>query len=144
MEIRLERADKVKIRSFEWFLIQSNLCPYVGCCYSFRRLCPILCGPMNYSTLGFLSFSFSHYLKLMPIASMMLSNHLNLCHPLLLLPSIFASIRVFSSKSALCIRCPKYWSFSFSINPFNEYSVLISFRINWFHHVVQGTLKNLL
>ena len=75
----------------------------------------------------------------------MLSNHLILCHPLLLLPSIFPSIRVFSSELALCIRWPKYWRFSFSISPANEYSGLISFRIDWFDlRSVQGTLKSLL
>ena len=70
-------------------------------------------------------------LKLMSIESVMPSNHLILCHPLLLLPSIFPIIKVFSSESALCIRWPKYWSFSFSISPSNEYSELISFRIDW-------------
>ena len=81
--------------------------------------------------------------KLMSIESVMPSNHLILCHPLLLLPSIFPSIRVFSSESALCIRWPKYWSFSFS--PSNEYSGLISFRIDWLDLLaVQGTLKSLL
>ena len=84
-------------------------------------------------------------LKLMSIESMMPSNHLILCHPLLLLPSIFPSIRVFSSESALCIRWPKYWSFSFSISPFNEYSELISFRMDWLDLLaVQWTLKSLL
>ena len=84
-------------------------------------------------------------LKLMSIESVMPSNHLILCHPLLLLPSIFSSIRVFSSESALCIRWPKYWSFSFCISPSNEYSVLISFRTDWFDLLaVQGTLKSLL
>ena len=73
------------------------------------------------------------------------SNHLILCHPLLLLPSIFPSIRVFSSESVLLIRWPKHWSFSFSISPSNEYSGLISFRIDWFELLaVQGTLKSLL
>ena len=73
------------------------------------------------------------------------SNHLILCRPLLLLPSIFPSIRVFSNESALHIRWPKYWSFSFSINPSNEYSGLISLRIDWFDLLaVQGTLKSLL
>ena len=73
------------------------------------------------------------------------SNHLILCHALLLLPSIFSSIRVFSNESVLCIRWPKYWSFSFSISPSNEYSGLISFRIDWFDLLaVQGTLKILL
>ena len=70
-------------------------------------------------------------LKLMPIESVMPSNHLILCHPLLLPPSIFPSIRVFSNESALCIRWPKYWSFSFSISPSNEHSGLISFRKDW-------------
>ena len=73
------------------------------------------------------------------------SNHHVLCHPLLLLPSIFPSIRVFSNESVLCIRWPKYWSFSFSIRPPSEYSGLISFRIHWFDLLaVQGTLKSLL
>ena len=81
----------------------------------------------------FLSFTFSQsLLELMSIESVMPSNHLILCHPLLFLPSIFPSIRLFSNKSALRIRWPKYWSFSFSISPSNEYSVLISFRIDWF------------
>ena len=84
-------------------------------------------------------------LKLMPIKSVMRSNHLILCHPLLLLPSIFPSIRVFSNESVLCIRWPKYWSFSFSISPSNEYSGLISFRVDWLDLLaVQGTLKSLL
>ena len=84
-------------------------------------------------------------LKLMSIESLMPSNHLNLCRPLLLLPSIFPSIRVYFNESALHIRWPKYWSFSFSISPSNEYSGLISFRIDWFHFLaVQGTLKSLL
>ena len=81
----------------------------------------------------------------MSIELVMSSNHLILCCPLLLLPSIFLSIRVFSNESILHIRCPKYWSFSFSISPSNEYSVLISFRIDWFDLLaVQGTLKSLL
>ena len=84
-------------------------------------------------------------LKLMSIESVMPSNHLILYHPLLLLPSIFPSIRVFSNGSVLPIRWPKSWSFSFSISPSNEYSVLISFRIDWLDLLaVQGTLKSLL
>ena len=84
-------------------------------------------------------------LKLISIESVMTPNHLILCCPLLLLPSIFPSIRVFSKVSALCIRWPKYWSFSFSSSPSNEYSGLISFRIDWFDFLaVQGTLKSLL
>ena len=81
----------------------------------------------------------------MSIESMMPSNHLVLSHPLLLLPSILPSIRVFSNESALCIRWPKYWSFYISISPSNEYSGLISFRMDWFDLLaVQGTLKSLL
>ena len=81
----------------------------------------------------------------MSIESVMPSNHLILCHPRLLLPSISPSIRVFSNKSALCIRWPKYWSFSFSISPSNEYSVLIYFRMDWLDLLaVQETLKSLL
>ena len=80
----------------------------------------------------------------MSIKSVMLSNHLILCHPYPLLPSIFPSIRVFSNESALCIRWPKYWSFSFSINPPNKYSGLISFGIDWLDLLaVQGTLRSL-
>ena len=84
-------------------------------------------------------------LKLMSIKTLMPSNHLILCHPLLLLPSIFPSIRIFSNESVLHIRWPKYWSFNLSISPCNEYSALISFRIDWFDLlVVQGTFKSLL
>ena len=84
-------------------------------------------------------------LKLMFIASVKASNHLILCYPLLLLPSIFPSIRVFSDESALRIRWPKYWSFSFSISPSSEHSGLISFRMDWLDLLaVQGTLKSLL
>ena len=83
-------------------------------------------------------------LKLMSIELIMLSNHLIPCCPLLFLPSIFPSIRIFSSKSDFCIRWPKYWSFTFSLSPSNEYSGLISFRIDWFDLEVQGTLKSLL
>ena len=92
----------------------------------------------------FFTISWS-FLKLMSIALVMPSNHLILCHPLLLLPSIFPSIRVFSSELALPIRWPKYWSFSFSISPSNEYSGLIFFGIDWSYLLaVQGTLKSLL
>ena len=83
--------------------------------------------------------------KLMSIESVMPSNHLILCHPLLLLPSIFPSIRVFSNESDLCISWPKFWSFSFNISPSNEHSGLISFRMDWLDlFAVQGTLKSLL
>ena len=84
-------------------------------------------------------------LRLIPIELVMPSSHLILCHPLLLLPSIIPSIRVFSNESVLHIRWPKYWSFSFSISPSNEYSRLISFRMDWLDLLsVQGTLKSLL
>ena len=83
--------------------------------------------------------------KLMSIESVMPSNHLILCHPLLLLPSIFPSIRVFSNESVLRVRWPKYWSFSFNISPSNEHSGLISIRMDWLDLLaVQGTLKSLL
>ena len=95
---------------------------------------------------AFLFFSISWSLiKLMSIESMMPSNHLILCHSLLLLPSIFPSNRVFSNKSAFHIRWPKYWSFSFSTSPSKEYSGLISFRMDWLDLLaIQGTLKSLL
>ena len=84
-------------------------------------------------------------LKLMSIESVIPSNHLSLCHPLLLPPSTVPSIRVFSSESALCIRWPNYWSFSFNISPSNEHSGLISFKMEWFDlPATQGTLKSLL
>ena len=95
----------------------------------------LLCPPLSLQSL----------LRSMSIELAMPSSHLILCHPLLLLPSIFPSIRVFSNESALRIRWPKYWSFSFSICPSNEYSGLISFRIDWFDlFAVQGTLTSLL
>ena len=84
-------------------------------------------------------------LKLISMESVMPSNHIILCHPLLLLSSIFLSIRAFLNESALCMRWPKYWSFSFNISLSNEYSVLFSFRMDWFDiFAVQGTLKSLL
>ena len=101
---------------------------------------------MDYSMPGFpVHHQLLELLKLMSIESVMPSNHLILCHPLLLLPLIFLSIRVFSKESVLCMRWPKYWSFSFSINPSNEYSGLISFRIDWLDLLAaQGILKSLL
>ena len=95
---------------------------------------------------AFLSFTISWSLfKITSFESVMPSNHLIICLPLLLLPSIYPRIGVFSNESVLCIRWPKIWSFSFSISPSNEYSGLISFRIDWFHLlVVQWTLKSLL
>jgi len=102
--------------------------------------CVRLCNPMDCST----TISWS-LLKLTSIESVMLSNHLIFCHPLLLLPSIFPSLSIFPSESALPIRWPKYWSFSFSIGPSDEYSGLISSRIDWFDLLAaQGVLRSLL
>ena len=101
--------------------------------------------PWTATCQAFLSFTISQsLLKFMSTELVKLSNHLILCCTLLLLLSIFPSIRVFSNESALCIMWPKCWSFSFSISPSNEYSGLISFRIDWFDLAVQGTLKSLL
>ena len=115
--------------------------------FSPAQSCLILYDPMDCSLPG---FPVPHYpifwnlLKFRSTESLMLSNHLILCHSLLL-TSIFPSIRVFSNESALCIRWPRYWSFSFRISHFSEYSGLISFRIDWFDLLaVQGTLKCLL
>ena len=113
---------------------------------SVARLCPTPCKLMDYSMPG---FSVHHQLldltQLMSIESVMPSNHVILCHPLLLLPSIFPRIRVFSNEPVLHIRWPKDWSFSFSISPSNEHSGLISFRMDWLDFpAVQGTLKSLL
>ena len=115
-------------------------------CHSVARSYPTLCTPWTAAHQASLFFTISwSLLKLTSIESVMPSNHLILCRPLLLLPSIFPSIRVFSNESALCIRWPKYWSFSFSISPSNEYSGFISFRIDWFDLLAaQGTLKSLL
>ena len=114
---------------------------------SVTQSCPTLCDPTDCSwTHGSLSITNSWSLpKLMAIESVMPSNHLILCHPLLLLPSIFPSIRVFSNKSSLHVRWPKYWSFNFNISLSNEHSGLISFRMDWMDLLaVQGTLKSLL
>ena len=117
----------------------------MGCC-SVVQSCLTFCDPMDCSTPGFpVLHHLPEMLKLMSIESVKPSMHLTLCRLLLLLPSIFPSIRVFSNESPFCIRWPKYQSLSFSISPSNEYSGLISFRIDWFDLlVVQGTLKSLL
>ena len=106
----------------------------------------LLATPCTTAHQASLSFTISwSLLKLISIESVMSSNHLVLCHPLLLLPSIFPSIMVFSNESTLHIRWPKNWSFSFSINPSNDYSGFISFRIDWFDLLAaQGTFKSLL
>jgi len=111
---------------------------------SIAQSCLAFCDPMDCSTSGFPVHHQLPLLKLMSIESVMPSNHLILCRPLLL-PSIFPSIRVFSNESALCIRWPKYWSFSFSISPSNEHPGLISFRMDWLDLLaVQGALRSLL
>ena len=113
---------------------------------SVAQSCPTLCDPIDCSTPGFpVHDQLWSLLKFMSFESVMPSNHLIPCHPLLLLPSIFPSIRVFSNESILRIRWPKYWSFSFSVSPSSEYSGLISFRMDWLDLLaVQGTLKSLL
>ena len=104
--------------------------------------CQTLCDPTAACQA---SLSITNCWSLTKPMSVMPSNHLILCHPLLLLPSIFPSIRVFSNESALCIRWPKYWSFGFSISPSNEHPGLISFRMDWLDLLaIQGTLKSLL
>ena len=120
----------------------------IPCCYcSVVKSCLTLCNPLDCRRQVSLSFITSwSLLKLMSIELVMPSNHLILCRPLLLLPSAFPRIRVFSNDLALRIRQPKDWlqSFSFSISPSSDYSGLISFWIDWFHLAVQGTLKSLL
>ena len=115
---------------------------------SVAQSCLTLCNPMNHSTPGLpVHHQLPESTKPMSIESVMPSNHLILCrhHPLLLVPSIFPSIRVFSNESALHIMWPKYWSFSFNISPSNEHPGLISFSMDWLDFlVVQGTLKSLL
>ena len=130
-------ARRLRLRGFSLISVQFN---------SVAQSCPTLCNLMDCSTPSFPVHHNSWSLpKLMSIESVMPSNHLILCHPLLLLPSIFPSIRVFSNELVLCIRWSKYWSFIFSINPSNEYSGLISFRMHWLYlFAVQGTLKCLL
>ena len=113
---------------------------------SVAQSCPTLCDPMNCSMPGLpVHHQLPSLLILMSIKLVMPSSHLILCHPLLLLPPIPPSIRVFSNESTLCIKWPMYWSFSFSISPSNEYPGLISFRMDWLDLLaVQGTLKGLL
>ena len=113
---------------------------------SVTKSCLLFATPCTAVYQASLSFTISQsLLKLMSIESMMPANHLILCRPLLLPPSIFPSIRVFSNESVLCIRWTNYWSFSFNISPSKEYSGLISFRIDWLDLLaVQGTLKSLL
>ena len=113
---------------------------------SVAQSCPTLCDPLDWSTQASLSITNSQsLLELVSIELVIPSNHLILCGPLLLPPSIFSSIRVFPKESVLPIRWPKFWSFSFTISPSSEYSGLISFRMDWLDLLaIQGTLKSLL
>ena len=116
---------------------------YIFC--SVAQSCLTLCDPMDCNMPGFRITNSQSLLKLMSIDLAMPSSHLILCHPRLFLPSIFPRVRVFLNETVLCIRGPKDWSFSFSISPSNEYSGLISFRMDWLDLLaVQGTLKSLL
>ena len=138
---------------FSWFtvlcefLLYSKVTQFSSVQFSsVAQSCPALCDPMDCSTPGLPAITNSRRPpKPMSIQLMMPSNHLILCCPLLLLPSIFPSIRVFSNESILRIRWPKYWSFSLNISPSNEHPGLISFRMDWLDLLeVQGTLKSLL
>ena len=113
---------------------------------SVLQSCPTLCDPWTAACWALLSITNSQSLiQFLSLESVMPSNHLILCPPLLLLPLIFPSIRVFSSESALCIRWPNYWSFSFNTSPSNDHSRLISFRMDWLDlPAVHGTLKSIL
>ena len=128
------------------FLSVTRTASYILCYCSLLCHARLFVTPWTAAHQASLSITISQsLLKLMPIESVMPTNHLILCCPLLLLPSIFPGIRVFSSELTLCIRWPKYWSFNFRISPSNEYLWLISIRIEWFDFLaVQGTLKSLL
>ena len=142
--LKLEGDKGLKISSKVKYGAQAT--PFIY--FQFRSVaqsCPTLCNPMDCSTADFPVHHQLPELTHMSIESMMPSNHLILCHLLLLLPSVIPSIKIFSNESVLCIRWPKYWSFSFSISPSNEYSGLISFRMDWLDLLaVQGTFKSLL
>jgi len=136
-----------RLTQFEVLIVLLTSCFWFSSvqCSSFSQSCPTLCDPMNRRTPGFPAhhqlpkFTQTHVHRVMP------SSHLILCCPLLLLPPIPPSIRVFSIESTLHMRWPKYWSFSFSISPSNEHPGLISFRVDWLDLLaVQGTLKSLL
>ena len=135
-------------RDIKWFHNHNMASSDCYFCCSVAKSYLTLCDPngLQHTRLPSLSFTVSwSLLKFMSIESVMPSNHLILCHPLLILPSVFPSIRAFSSELALCIRWPKYYSFSFRISPSNEYSWLTFFRMDWFDLLeVQGTLKSLL
>ena len=135
--VKKEKKEILHLQPHEWTWRKFSSVQWLSCLRLFAT-------PWTAALQASLSITNSRSsLKLMSVESVMPSNHLILCHPLLLLPSIFPSIRVFSDESALCSRWPEYWSFS--VSPSNEYSGLISFRIDWFDLLaVQGTLKSLL
>ena len=145
MDLSKSRLNRPERTNFFQVIQCFFMTHWVFCC-SVAQSCPTLCNHRTAASQASLSFTISwSLLKPMSIESAMPSNHLILCRPLLLLPSIFPSIRVFPNEFALLIRWPKYWSFSFSINPSIEYSGLISFRIDLFDLLaLQGTLKSLL
>ena len=149
MNFRQQQTISVQVDT-KYCLRQSYIKNYLlfseNCCCSVAKLCQLFVTPWTAACQASLSFTiYQSLLKFMSIESVMPSNHLILCHPLLLLTSIFPSITVFSNKSVLRIRWPKDWSFSFSISPSSEYSGMISFRIDWFDLLaVQGTLKSIL
>ena len=129
----------------EWFYLHIQL--YTGTCYSVvAQSCLMLCNPVDCSTPGFPVLQYLlEFAQTMSIESVMPSNHLILCRPLLFPRSIFPSIRIFSNEPVLHIRWPKYWSFNFSISPSNEYSWRISLKMYWLDLLaIQGTLKSLL
>ena len=134
----MQCSDQLHLSCFKYILFQFSTVK--------SQLCSTLCDPMDCRQPGLLvHHQLPEYLKLMSIDLVMPSNHFILWHPLLLPPLIFPSIRVFSNESVLCIRWPKYQSFSLNISPFNEYSGLISFRMDWLDLlVVQGTHQSLL
>ena len=142
---RFLELDSSKDEYFYTFSLPVESFLHTGQFSSVAQSCPPLCDPMDCSMPGFLvHHQLPELAQIMSIEFVMPSNHLILCHPLLL-PSVFSSIRVFSNLSVFHIRWPKYWSFSFSISPSNEYSGLISFRMDWLDLLaVQGTLKGLL
>ena len=142
-----EREDTMQRFSYEvWIKVQCQIILFIQVQFNHSVMSDCLWHRWTAAHQASLSITNSQSLfKLMSIKSVMPSNHLILCCPLLLPPSIFPSIRIFSNESVLHIRWPKYWSFSFSISPSNEYSGLISFRIDWFDLLtVQETLKSLL
>ena len=128
--LHTQKASVTPIKKCKRRSILRNI--IVSICCSVTKSCSALCDPMDCSTPGLPAYQqLPELLKLMSIESVIPSNHPILCHPLLLLPAIFPNIRVFSSESAVRIRWPKYWSFSFNISPSNEHPGLISFRTGW-------------